>query len=91
MDATFPGLTTPATSLYDREFVTVETLQCATELLDMMTVKWIHFGTALNCACIHVLTHVSWEICIFSNMSGLDQSLGTTNLLLSSFSLSLLF
>lgn len=64
MDATFPGLNTPALSLCDREFVTVETLIRATELIDMITVKWINFGTTLNCVHIHVLAHVSWEICI---------------------------
>lgn len=49
-DATFPGLNTPALSLCGREFVTVETLICATELIDEITVKWIDFGTTLNCA-----------------------------------------
>lgn len=89
MDATFPGLNTPAISLCDREFVTVEALICAAELIDMITVKWINFGTTLNCACIHVLTHVSWEICTFSDMSGFHWSLGATNKLASGFSLSL--
>lgn len=79
MDAAFPGLNTPALSLCDREFVTVETLICATELIDMITVKWIHLGTTLHRARIHVLPHVSWEICTFGNMSGFHWSLGATN------------
>lgn len=78
----FHRLETPAVSLCDHEFVMVETLIRATELIDMITVKWIHFGTSLNCARIHVLPHVSWEIRTFSNMSGFRWTLGATNLLL---------
>lgn len=55
----------------------------------MITVKWINFGTTLNCALIHVLTHVSWETCAFSNRSGFHWSLGATNKLASDLSLSL--
>lgn len=78
----FHRLETPAVSLCDHEFVMMETLIRAAELIDMITVKWIHFGTTLNCARIHVLPHVSWEIRTFSNMSGFRWSLGATNLLL---------
>lgn len=87
-DATFPGLNTPAISLCDREFVTVETL-CAAELIDMIAVKWINFDTTVNCARTHALTHVSWEICAFTNVSGFHWSLGTTNKLASDLSLNL--
>lgn len=87
-DATFPGFNTPAISLCNCEFVTVETLVCATELIEMITVKWINFGTTLNCALIHVLTYVSWEICAFSNMSGFHWILGATNKLASDLSCS---
>lgn len=37
-DATFPGLNTPAISLCNCELVTVETLVCATELIEMIPV-----------------------------------------------------
>lgn len=86
-DATFPGLNTSAISFWHCEFVTVETLICATELIEIITVKLINFGTTLNCACIHVLTLVNWEICAFSNMSAFHWSLGTTDKLASDFSL----
>lgn len=55
----------------------------------MITVKWINFGTTLNCALIHVLTQVSWEFCAFSNRSGFHGAWGQqTNLLRIAFSVS---
>lgn len=91
MDATFPGLNTPVLSLCDCDSVTVETLICATELLDVITMKWIHFGITLNCA-----RNLCVDPCWLANLyihSYVRISLepGVTNNCTSAFSLSVIF
>lgn len=38
-----------------------------------MNSLWYHLQL---CSCLYVLTHVSWKICPFSNLSGFPRSLG---------------